>query len=105
MKTRNKITLCTTFLTLAIGFGITSQRAAASDRAQLGDDKLECAGEDCCADYYDCIDACAEADAKAVDHCNDEFKDGSDAHKGCMSLANELYESCLEECGPAPDGC
>ncbi len=61
--------------------------------------------EDCCAEYYACIDACAADDAERTDFCDDTYDEGSDKHAGCMGLADHEYESCLEDCGERPPGC
>ena len=58
-----------------------------------------------CQEYYDCIDSCAETFVGEGDFCHDNFDENSREFAGCMALADSNYESCLDECGPAPDGC
>ena len=58
-----------------------------------------------CQEYYDCIDSCAETFVGEGDFCYDTFDENSREFAGCTALADSNYESCLEECGPAPEGC
>jgi hypothetical protein len=73
-------------------------RTASGDT--LTDD--EPAPVDSCDEYYACIDSCAEDYAHMVDFCIDYFGDHQDE---CISLADGVYEECLMECGPRPEGC
>ncbi len=57
---------------------------------------------DTCDEYFDCIDDCAEDYAHMVDFCVEFFADHQDE---CISLADGVYEECLIECGPRPEGC